>query len=408
MANFKYRALDPQGNEIRNKIEAGNASEATAMLRSRSLHVLEISTAASFSPLGILRFLGNLLSFKRYKKHNTADLVIFFQQMSLMLRSGNTLIQGLQLCSEMTEKISLRKTLHNVLTSIQGGSSFAAAMEKQANQFPPVVAKLIASGEVSGELQVTLDRLADSLERSANIKRQFISAMIYPTILMIVGITVTLFLTLSIIPKMARMLEGRSQDLPPLTQFLVDISAWLTTNGLYLGAVIGISIFLILAAYTTRQGKTVIDRILLYVPFVGTSIRISGMAQMGWTMSLLLSSGLTVLESLRVMGAITDNIRLASCFDQAGQQILAGRSLAFGFKQDHIPPMVQHMSGIGERSGELEFVMRELGSYYEKLAEARIKRMMAAIEPAMTLLIGGLVGTVYYAFFSTMLKLSAA
>ncbi len=408
MASFNYRALDQQGRETRGTVEAASVAEATAILRSRALYVLKIDNrAGNFRPLKALAALGRLFSVKRYTSPAAADLVIFFRQLALMLRSGNTLMQGLEICSDMTEKVQLRKTIVNLLVSIQGGSSFAAALEKEGRRFPPLVAKLVASGEASGELQTTLERLAESLERSAALKRQFISSLIYPTLVVCAAVGVTLFLALSIVPKFARLLEGKSQSLPWATQKMMDVSAWLIDNGAVLGIALGVSLFLTLAAYTTGPGKKVLDRILIMLPFVGTSIRSSSMAQMGWAMSLLLGSGLTVLESLRVVSSILDNSRLAQCMRNAGEDILAGRSLAIGLRQDPIPLMVQHMAGIGERSGELEHVMQELGRYYQDLTEARIKRMIAAIEPAMTLVVGGLVGFVYYAFFKAMMQVSA-
>lgn len=405
---FNYKALDAQGRERQGSIEANSAAEATAQLRSRSLHVLKLNAGGqSFSLSAFITKLFSYISIKRYTSPAAGDLVILFRQLSLMLRSGNTLMQGLELCSEMTEKVQLRKSIINVLVAIQGGSSFANAIEKQGSRFPPLVAKLIASGEASGELQVTLERLADALERSTALKRQFISSLIYPTLVITAAIGVTLFLAISIVPKFAKLLEGKSQELPVATQVMMDVSAWLIDYGFYLGVSFGVTIFLILAAYTTRFGKAAIDRVLLSTPVVGGSIRTSGMAQMGWTMSMLLSSGLTVLEALRVVGDVMGNHRLGLCFAKASDEILAGRSLAIGLSQGHIPLMVQHMAGIGERSGELEHVMQELGRYYQDLAEARIKRMIAMIEPAMTLVVGGLVGGVYYAFFKAMMQVSA-
>ena len=407
MAKYSYKALDARGQEKKGTVEAVSPAEATSLLRSRSLHVLKIEAATSLNPLLLLKFLSQTLSPKRYAGISSGDLVMAFRQLALMLRAGNTLIQGLELCSEMTDKVQLRNTLINVLVAIQGGSSFASAIEKQGARFPPLVAKLIASGEASGELQATLERLADSLERSAALKRQFISAMTYPMFLLVASVGVTLFLTLSIIPKFATLLEGRSQNLPGATQAMMNISTWLVDYGVYLGIGLGITLFLILASYTTFVGKAIIDRVLLHVPMVGHSIRTSAMSQMGWTMSLLLSSGLTVLESLRVVGDIMGNHRLSICFKDAGDEILAGRSLAYGLKQNNIPTMVQHMAGIGERSGELEHVMRELGKYYQEMAEARIKRMIATMEPAMTVIVAGQVGFVYYAFFKAMMQVSA-
>ena len=408
MSVFKYKALDPQGKEKKGTLEAANEHEAVALLRSNSLSVLSLdASGAGIRPIEQINNFIDMLKISQYTPPKTPDKVMLFRQLSLMLRSGNTLIQGLQICSQMTEKRGLRRALVNMLVSIQGGNSFASAIEAQDGMFPPVVHKLVASAEASGELQPTLERLADSLERSAALQKQFKAAMMYPSILFLVSFGVFMGLALKIVPKFATMIEGKSQELPAITQAMLDVSDWMIDYGTYFFSSLGIAIFSALVAYTTQPGKVAIDRVLINLPFVGTAIRTSGMAQMGWTMSMLLGSGLTVLESLRVISDIISNTRLAKCFDIAGADILAGRSLATGFQQSHIPVMVQHMTGIGERSGELESVMMELGKFYQHQAEERIKSMISMIEPAMTIIVGGMVAFVYLGFFTAMIQVSA-
>jgi type IV pilus assembly protein PilC len=408
MAVYKYKALDQKSKHQQGKIEAGNASEASTLLLSKGLNIISLEVSGfEIQPVEVLRNLLQILKWKRYTAPSTSDKILFLRQLSLMLRSGNTLIQGLQICSQMTEKRRFQRALVDMLVKIQGGSGFAVAIEAQGSMFPPVVNRLVASAEMSGELQPTLERLADNLDRSAALKKQFNSAMIYPSILFLISFAVFMGLALSIVPKFATMIEGKSQELPAITQAMLDVSAWMVDYGVYLFSSIGLSIFSILVAYTTEPGKKVIDQVMLNFPVVGTAIRTSGMAQMGWTMSMLLSSGLTVLESLRVITNIIGNKRLSDCFSVAGEHILSGRSLAAGLKQPHIPIMVQHMTGIGERSGELEHVMKELGQFYQNMAEQRIKSMIAMIEPAMTLIVGGMVAFVYIGFFKAMIQVSA-
>lgn len=407
MSLYSYKAVNAQGKEVRGQVDASSRNEAIGQLRARSLQVLSVEEAIDRSITETLQLALGLLKIKSYLSPGAADHVLLFRQLALLLRSGNTLMQALQLCAEMTERRPLRRALIQIIVDLQGGSGFALAVERQGRLFPPLAAKLIASGEASGELQHTLERLAESIGRAAALRRQFISSLIYPTLVVTAAVGVTLFLALSIVPKFAKLLEGKSQSLPPSTQLMMDCSAWLIDNGWWLGILVGGGLFAILASYTTVAGKRVIDRVMLNLPLVGHSIRSSGMAQMGWTMSLLLGSGLTVLEALRVVSSVVPNDRLARCFTEAGEQILAGRSLASGLRQYHVPMMVQHMAGIGERSGELEQVMQSLGQYYQDQTEARIKRMIAMIEPAMTLVIGGLVGFVYFAFFKAMMQVSA-
>ncbi|NRA56273.1 MAG: type II secretion system F family protein, partial [Gammaproteobacteria bacterium] len=196
-------------------------------------------------------------------------------------------------------------------------------------------------------------------------------------------------------------------QLPASTQAMMDGSKFMVDNGVVIFSTLGGGLFLILAFYTTVRGKDLIDRVLIRTPLIGSSIKSSAMAQTGMTMALLLRSGLTVLETLKVIAYIMPNTSMSRCFTKAGKQILAGQSLAVGLDQPLIPLMVKHMAGIGEKSGELDQVMDELGNYYQARTEARLKAMIAMIEPAMTVLIGGLVGFVYYAFFKAMMQVSA-
>lgn len=408
MAKFSYKALDQQGNEASGIIEAAEQTEARSILRSKGLYVLKLqSDREKRSLFSVLMTVLSYLSIKRYKKANTSDLVLFFRQVALMLRSGNTLMQALETIANMTSKIRFKNALIRILVAIQGGASFAQALEKEGSMFPPIVAKLVASGEASGELQVILERLAINLGKSADIKRQFITAMFYPTFVTIAALGVTTFLAMSVVPKFAKMLEGKSSQLPPATQAMMDGSEFMVDNGAVLFSCIGGVIFAILAWYTTVSGKTFIDKILIRTPLIGSSIKHSAMAQTGMTMSLLLRSGLTVLETLKVVAHIMPNTSMAACFTRAGDKVLSGQSLATGLQQPLIPEMVMHMANIGEKSGELDQVMEELGNYFQSQTEAKLKAMVAMIEPAMTVMIGGLVGFVYYAFFKAMMQTAA-
>lgn len=408
MAKFTYKALDQQGNEANGITEADNQAEARNILRSKGLYVLKLQSGREKrSFFSLLTTLLSYLSIKRYKKASTADLVLFFRQVALMLRSGNTLMQALETIANMTTKVRFKNSLIRILVAIQGGSSFAQAIEKEGSMYPPIVSKLVASGEASGELQIILERLAINLGKSADIKRQFITAMFYPTFVTLAAIGVTTFLAMSVVPKFAKMLEGKASQLPPSTQAMMDASTYMVENGAVIFSCLGGGIFLILAFYTTVTGKRLIDKVLIRTPIIGSSIKLSAMAQTGMTMSLLLRSGLTVLETLKVVAYIMPNTSMALCFITAGNKVLSGQSLATGLKQPLIPDMVYHMANIGEKSGELDQVMEELGNYFQAQTEAKLKAMVAMIEPAMTVMIGGLVGFVYYAFFKAMMQTAA-
>ncbi|MCV6614765.1 MAG: type II secretion system F family protein, partial [Cellvibrionaceae bacterium] len=181
---------------------------------------------------------------------------------------------------------------------------------------------------------------------------------------------------------------------------------WVQTYGGSLALFIGLVVFATLVAYTQHAAKLRIDRWLLYTPIIGASITASSMAQTGWTLSMLLRSGLTALDSLRINRDVTKNAHFQACFDEASDRLLSGQSLTDALNQPALPMMVRHLVSIGERSGELEQVMEELGRFYTDEMSARIKAMTAMIEPMLTVFIGGMVGFVYLAFFSAVMAVS--
>jgi len=400
MARYRYEAIDPNNDPQAGTIDASSPAEGIELLERQGLQTLSFE---EIRPLHALKRLHPA----RFTAVDLSDLIMLFRQLALMLRAGYPLLQGLQTAVSLTQKLALREMLVRIMRDIQNGSSFARALENRGSRLPALIPNLVAFGEASGELEIALEELAQHLERRITLRRRFVSSILYPAVVVSAAIAVGLFLAIVIIPKFKPLLADRAADLPGTTLMLIDLSEWLVQYGIYVAAFVGAAVFLILAAYRTASGKAVIDRVLLDMPLVGRSICDTEMAQMGWTMSLLMRAGITVQESLRVIAAIVGNHRLSQYFAQAGASILDGRSLSLSLHQRHIPVLVRNMIGVGERSGELERVMNELGEYYRTVSEERFQRMAAFIEPAMVLLVGGVVAFVYFAFFNALFRLTA-
>lgn len=399
MARFRYEVIDTNGDEQTGVLEAPNPVSGMEQLRGRGFQIL------TFEYIGRLHFL-DVLNPAHYGRVNTRDLIALFRNLALMVRSGNTLLQGLQLATAVTQKSAMRQMLTRIIAEIQGGSSFSAALADQGSRLPPLVSRLVAFAEASGELEITFEELADNLERQVSLRRQFLSAIFYPSVVISVALGVGLFLSVVIIPKFKPFLENRSAELPDTTLMLIGLSDWLVNNGAWLAITVAVLIVMTLAAYTTRAGKEIVDRVLVELPVIGHSIRNAAMAQMGWTMSLLMRAGITVQEALRITSEIIDNHTLSRSFADAQESILSGHSLALSLQQPHIPATVRNMVGLGERAGELEQVMNDLGEYYRKLNEDAFKRTIALLEPSMILFVGGIVAFVYFAFFKALFRLA--
>lgn len=410
MTEFSYIALDAGGREQHGRIDATDAGEATQRLRAQSLFIVNINEgkAVSQSSGGIKTgSFFKLFSLKRFLPVSDRDRSFFLRQMALMLRSGYTIVQALDVSSELSERPRFSKIIDRMSQSIRGGASFSSAIAVEKKTFPSLEAKLISSGEHSGDLAPVLERLSEDLIRRREVRRQFMLAMIYPGFLITVGSGVIYFLVASVIPKFATFLTSRGKNLPPLTQFMLDASDWLINYGPTIFGGLGIFIFILLNLYTTAVGKRKIDRVLLLVPIYGKTAIYAGMAQAGWTMGMLLRSGVTVLDGLRMTGSTMDNQTIADVFEKSADEILSGRSLANAFKQPVLPLLIQHMAAVGERSGQLEQVMEESGEFYRKELTARIKTLSEWIVPVAVLIIAIPVGVVYIAFFTALLSISA-
>jgi type IV pilus assembly protein PilC len=381
-------------------IDAGLVNDA---LREQNLFVVKVTEVGIQSGSGLSQDF-NWDSINLYRSVPKRDLVFFFKQLSFMLRAGLPVLQALQL-SESQAKGRLRLVIRQMLIDIENGSPLSKAMSKHKEVFPILTVNLMLAGESTGALDQVANRLATHLEKKAALRSQTINALIYPTVVVLVAIGVVIFLVWKIIPQFAKFLLGRGKKLPPSTQFLIDASNFALEYGLYIfGGVIFIIVGLILF-YQTPQGRLTLDTAILRVPVIGKLLRFGAMAELNWSLSMMLRSGLTAYDSLKICGNVIANRLISNKLFSASELILGGKDLSSSIKSNAIPDLVTQMTAVGEKTGTLDHVLHELGAFYEEQLQVGVKRMSAMIEPALILLIGGMVGFVYYAFFQAMFSL---
>ena len=404
MSRFNYLALDGEGREQRGALEAPDESAARHTLREQGLRALEINSAGDRASGNFVVSLGH--AFRLGLSVRASDLQMFYRQMQLMLRAGHTLLEALEAASRLAIRPRLTQLLERCAERISAGSSFSAALAKESDVFPRIAVKLCEAGEASGELDAVFERLSRLTERRADIRRQMFAALTYPAIVTLAAIGVISFLVLKIIPRFAVFLQSRGSSIPWAAKTMMNIADWLMAWGAPLAMLIAALIFGLLLSRRLAVVRLASDRLALRLPVVGATLMAAAMAQASWTFGLLLKSRLTVLEALGSVAQIGSNAALARAFDDAAQSVLEGKSLALALDRRPVPVLLQQMAAIGERSGEMETVMETLGSHYQKDLDARVKFLAAMIEPALTLLIGGVVGFVYYAFFQAVLAVS--
>ena len=403
MPVFAYTALTASGSELSGKQTSVDLNAAAQELRNRGLRVLELKKAR-----GQGGFLGQANAsdwLASQRSVSSSALIFFFRQMTFMLRAGLPVMQALQLSLAQISSARLKLTLRLMLKDIESGHAMSLAMKKHPDVFPNMAVNLVVAAESTGELDTIMERLAIHLEKKAAIRAHMINAMIYPVVVLIAAIAVGLFMTLKIIPKFGDFLLAQGRALPPSTQNLLDFSSYVQTHGLQIIAVSIALIISLLIIYNIKRGRYIIDSLLLRVPIFGGMITTGSMAQMTWALSILLSSGVTVFNALKITSELINNRVFADKLLNGSEHILNGKDLSSSIKHPQMPILVLQMITVGEQTGSLDHVLKELGNYYEQLLDVAIKRLSAMIEPAMILLIGGMVGFVYNAFFQALFSL---
>lgn len=405
MPKFNYTAINAAGKETKGSMQAIDAGMVSNALREQGLFVVKVLEAGASSGGGLSQEF-NWDSINQYRSVPKNDLVFFFKQLSFMLRAGLPVLQALQM-SQTQAKGRLRLVIQQMITDIENGSPLSKAMGKHKEVFPVLAVNLMLAGESTGQLDQVANRLATHLEKKAALKSQTINALIYPSVVVLVAIGVVIFLVWKIIPQFAKFLLGRGKKMPPSTQFLIDASDFALKYGLYIFAVVVFLIFALFLFYQTPQGRLTLDTLVLRIPVIGKLLRFGAMAELNWSLSMMLRSGLTAYESIKICGNVIANRLISNKLFSASELILSGKDLSSSIKGNAIPDLVTQMTAVGEKTGTLDHVLHELGAFYEEQLQVGVKRMSAMIEPALILVIGGMVGFVYYAFFQAMFSLVA-
>lgn len=407
MTTFTYIALIG-GREERGSLQADDERAARGELRARGMRVLALheGSVADADGSALARWAAAWLP-RNWMPVRSRDLIQFFRQAALMLRSGHTVLETLEATAQLAGKAAMRTALTHVARGVERGGSLSSAMAAQRQAFSPVLVRMVEAGEAGGELDQVMERVADDLERKADLRRALMAALTYPAVIILTSVLVVAFLIGGVIPKFASFLTARGKELPWAAADLLAIADFFTSYGIVIVAGVFLAVAALVVARTFEEGRRRTDAALLRLPPIGGAILSAGMAQLAWTLGMLLNSGLSVMEALQGTAAAMKNRALGAGLEEAGKRVLEGARLSDALAQPVVPLMARHMAAVGERSGELVAVMDQLGSFYRKDLEARIKLMMALIEPALILVVGGIVGFVYFAFFQALFTVGA-
>lgn len=395
MPAFLYTVRDASGARFSGELESASSSAAAAELRGRGLVVITIEEAQSsattrgWTPSELLWI-------------RSLDIEISLYQLATLLRSGLTLLSALRLVAEQAERGRLRRVWDEVVVTIEGGRTFADALA-QHPCFNRLVVQLVSVGEQTGHLGPVLERAAAALEKRRTLRASLITTLMYPAIVFLLAIGLAVYMVIGVLPKLQVFLRAMGKKLPPMTQRLLDISDWIQINGITTVIIAVTLLIALVMVFLWPPGRAVIDALALRIPLLGKAFRTAGTALFATCFSALLSSGVTLIEALRVTERLMGNRRLASIVTTAREQVMQGEPLVRHLARSHgFMPMLSRMVAVGESSGTLDNVLDEVARFHEAQLERLIKRLSALIEPAVIVTVGSVVGYVYISFFMAL------
>ncbi len=381
---FNYKALAENGEVTKGQQEADSRAEVIEMLKVKKMIPLEIT---EYSGGKALRF--------GAKKVQTKDLSIFCRQFSTMLSSGVGIVKCLDILEKQADNPKVKDACADMKGNVQRGNLLSDTMKFHKNIFPSLMIQMVVAGEASGNLDIVMDRLAITYEKEAKIENKMKSAMIYPIILLVVLVGVVSFILVVVMPQFASIFADAGKDLPLSTKILMGTSDFLVQRWYVLVLVIVGIVLLISQLKKTKEGRRTLDRMKLRTPLIGKQFRMIITSRFTRTMSTLLSSGITLLEAMSIVGQVVGNTEVEGRLDNASEEIKKGIAMSRAVSAVNVfPPMVLSMLKIGEESGSLDLVLSKTADYYDEELDTAIQRLVAMLEPILIVVMGLVVGFV--------------
>ncbi len=344
------------------------------------------------------------------KKVNAKELSIFTRQFSVMIDAGLPLVQCLEILAQQQENKNFQMVLTQTRQDVEEGSTLAAAMARHPKTFDQLFVNMIEAGEAGGILDLILQRLSSYIEKIVKLRRDVISAMIYPAAVIVIAVLVIAVIMIFVIPSFQSIflgLLGPGEQLPLPTRIVVDFSEFLAGIGglVILGAIIAVVVALKFY-YRTPGGHRRIDSILLKVPIIGSILRKIAVARFSRTLSTLLSSGVPILQSLEITARTAGNMILEEAINKVRAGVERGESVVEPLKAtDVFPNMVSQMIAIGEQTGALDAMLGKIADFYEQEVDSAIASLLTLIEPVMIGFLGVTIGSIVIAMYLPLFTL---
>lgn len=398
---YRYKVRDRTGALLEGELDADNVSAVATRLRKEGYIPIEIDRTAGTGFKTDLRIPGITDRIK------LRDLAVFSRQLSTMVHAGLPLIRALGILTEQTESRQLAKIVADIRDDIEAGSSLSASMAKHPKAFDSLYVSMVKAGETGGVLDDVLLRVADTIEKQVALRQKVKSAMTYPIMALSLITVITAAMLIFIVPMFEELYNSLGGTLPLPTRILLMVSKFIAGwGGLVILVVVIGGIVFIVRWNRTENGKRTMDKVKLRIPILGGIAHKASLARFARTLSVLLRSGVPLLESLDIVGETVNNAVVSDAVADVKEGVRGGESLVAPLAHHSVfPPMVVQMMAVGEDTGALDTMLDKIAEFYEGEVEALVEGLTSLIEPLLILVMGIAVGGMLIALYMPMFNI---
>lgn len=402
MSTFVYTAIDSNGKTKKGKIEAQDQTKAERAIKASGLIPVKVSVPtlldADINSVGLTG-----------RAASDRDLAVFCSQITSLLKAGVAIADAFHMMADSTENKALKQALNVVCSDVEKGDGLAYSMKKHPNCFPPMMINMVEAGEESGSLENSFERTGIQYEQDAKITGLIKKALIYPIIVCIVAVVVVVVMIKFVIPNFVGMFKDLGTELPGITKAVMAFADWFNDYWIVVIIIAVVAIISWKAFKATPTGQVFVGRTSMRLPIIGPVVTKTASARFARTMSTLLSAGISILDAIEITKKNMPNVLFKDAMDRAHDDVSKGTPLTKPIQDCGLfPPMICHMVKIGEETGNIEEMLDKSAVYYEEEVEIAIQGMLAAMEPAIIILLAAIVGVLLAACLSPMMTMYEA
>lgn len=382
---FKYKAITASGIEQTGKVNAVNKKKAIELLQRHNLVIVYVRPIKEFVSLSKLTSLFNRVSSKK--------IVIFSKELSILLTAGIPLVEALKIQHDQEENDYFREQLFIIANMIDDGSSFSSALSRFPNIFSSFYINIVKSGEASGTMQKSLMHLANYIEEQYLLTSKVKNALMYPGVIIGGFIVVGSVMMAFVVPQLTSIFKENEQELPLPTKILIMVSDFMKDNFILLIIAAIVLIYGIKKYVATQEGRENFDKLIFKIPKFNTIFQKFYVARFAENLSMLIKSGVPIISALKISGDVVGNEVYRKIIYSSIDEVKIGGSVAYAFERsDQLPPLVPRMIRVGEKTGKLDNVLKDISEFYTKEVNIAVDGLMALIEPILIFILGAGVG----------------